>query len=79
MKAEILLFTRGRIDGEVVATVTHENGKVAITSKSPDFKFELERGIHGRRGVVYTPADGDNFVMELPYVYSGSMLRARVI
>ena len=63
----------------LLATVTYENGEVTIKSRSVDLKKQLQRGIKGRGGQVYTVTDGDHFVRELPYAFSGSLVRARVV
>lgn len=78
MKAVIRNY-RNITNPTVVATIKHENGEVTIESSVDYLQEMLERGIMGRNEVVYTKKDGDNFVRELPYAFSGSILRAEIV
>lgn len=77
-KAEILSFSKS-VHGDVIATVEVVNGETIITTNRESIRRDLERGVQGRHGRAFVPDDGDDFIRELPYVLTGSRIRARVV
>ncbi len=77
MKVEILSYASGK--KKVIATIESVGGEIKIDTKHSRLKDELKSGIVGRGGKSFTFADGDMFIKELPYAYSGSMVRAKIV
>lgn len=65
----------------VIVTITVEDGKLRVIKGDRRFvtRMGLRYGVVGRRQKVFTPKDGDRFLEELQYVFSGSMLRATAV
>jgi hypothetical protein len=76
-KAELLSYSRHN-DGKVVATVELVNGEVVITGK--DTLQEYIKAIsRDQYGNPLSVADGDTFIRCMPYLFTGSYLRARLV
>lgn len=78
MKAIILAFDED-VRGREVASVEMENGRVVIHTSYPGVRRRLMDGIIGRHDRSFTMEDGDDFIQELPYAITGSMLRAKLV
>jgi len=60
----------------VFGVVVSINGVIQYDGLSKRFIDELKEGIVGRYGKRFTPDDGDAFLEELQYQFSGSRIRA---
>jgi len=60
----------------VFGVVVSVNGVIQYDGLSKKFIDELKEGIVGRNGKRFTPDDGDAFLEELQYQFSGSRIRA---
>jgi len=78
MKAVIWSWTSGR--RRRIATVDMHRGRVRIQTRLRALRDTLRwAGLVGRMGKVYTVADGEAFVRELPYAFTGSYVRAAIV
>jgi len=76
---KVIIKTYENIRGEIVAEIEMVDGRVEIKTPLSSLREELSNGIIGRDGRKFTLDDGEDFIYELPYVYSGSMVRAEMV
>lgn len=68
-----------KIPGIVIATITLEGDRAIVETDSPTIRKHLSNGIYGSLSTKVTPTDGIAFMKELPYEFSGSILRAEFV
>ena len=78
LKAQIVSYVRGV---RVIGTVSYsEKTGVSIETQLDGLRDELMSGeLAGRAGNVFSIHDGAAFVRELPFIYSGSYVRAKIV
>lgn len=78
MKAIILTFNDD-VRGEEVASIEMEDGRVVVKTNFGGIRLMLSDGIVGRHARRFTMEDGEDFIRELPYAITGSMMRAKLV
>ena len=75
LTAQILAYTK------VIGTVSYsEKTGVSIETQSEGLRSELMSGeLVSRRGSKFSIHDGEAFVRELPFIYTGSYVRAEIV
>jgi hypothetical protein len=72
---------RLRGDGdEIIATVILEGNYAVVSSSIEQMRKDLvENGIVGRNAKRFQVTDGRQFIEELPFFFSGGIVRAEII
>lgn len=78
MKAVILAFDKD-VRGREVASISMEDGRVVINTSYSGVRQRLMEGIIGRHGREFKMDDGEDFIRELPYAITGSVMRAKLV
>lgn len=78
MKAIILVFDED-VQGREVASIEMEDGRVVIHTSYLGVRKRLMDGIMGRHAREFTIDDGEDFIRELPYAITGSVMRAKLV
>jgi len=78
VKAVILAFDTD-VKGREVASIEMEDGRVVIHTSYSGVRERLMEGITGRQGREFTMEDGEDFIRELPYAITGSVMRAKLV